>query len=338
MSEFVEKTVAEQGFAASWKIHMSPLIEVAVKRQRRQMMFASLVTGLALGLGVVALFLGGLVAEDSLFAQPVFMALVLALAALAAIAAWVPLLRRDGALQDGVMAAVESHFAALVTPDENTAFAEVVLQDLVSDGVLDPAEHQITTHHAGSYRGCRIRLIAARARPRTDGRRPGRGQDLLVARVSLPSVVDCQISIDSDVSRLPEDGERLHVDHDQFDHIFGVSCSDRMAAAEVLTTRLAESLLMIQQRLANPLNPAATGLRVGVQIAEGNLLLLIQEASRDGGAGQLGPAALETLARGLVMRFAMMPGLVDELYGDAEHPPAFTALAGMDHTSPQISL
>ena len=130
MSGFVEKTVAEQGFASSWKMHMSPLIDAAVKRQRRQMMFASLVTGLALGLGVVALFLGRLVTVDGLFAQPLFMALILALAALAAIASWVPLLRRDSLLRDGVMAAVESHFAALVTPDENTAFAEVLLQDL----------------------------------------------------------------------------------------------------------------------------------------------------------------------------------------------------------------
>lgn len=338
MFGFVEKTVAEQGFASSWKMHMSPLIDAAVKRQRRQMMFASLVTGLALGLGVVALFLGWLVTADGLFAQPLFMALILALAALAAIASWVPHLRRDSALQDGVMAAVESHFAALVTPDENTAFAEVILQDLVSDGVLDPAEHQIMTHHAGSYRGCRIRLFAARACPLTEGRRPGRGQDLLVARVSLPWLVDCQISIDSDFSRLSADGERLHVDHDQFDHIFGVSCGNQMVAADVLTTRLAESFLMIQQRLANPLSQKATGLRVSVQIADGNLLLLIEEAARDGGAGQLGPAALEALARDLVMRFAMVPGLVDELYGDTEHPPAFTALAGMDHTSPQISV
>ena len=111
-----------------------------------------------------------------------------------------------------------------------------------------------------------------------------------------------------------------------------------MVAANVLTTRLAESFLMIQQRLANPLSQKATGLRVSVQIADGNLLLLIEEAARDGGAGQLGTAALEALARDLVMRFAMVPGLVDELYGDTEHPPAFTALAGTDHTSPQISV
>ena len=339
MSGFVEKTVAEQGFAASWNLHVGPLIEIANRRRHRQLLFGSLVTGLAAGLGVAALFLGRVVPPDSLFAQPLFMALVLALAALAAIASWVTMLRRDGSMGDAVLSAVESHFAALFTPDDNAAFAEVILQDLVSDGVLDPADHQVTAHHAGSYRGCRIRLISARARPQTGKRRRPAGQDLVVARISLPAGVSGRINIDTDRSRLPEDAASFHADHDQFDHIFGVTCGDRMATARLVTTQLAENLLMVQQRLANPLNRnVAKDPRVAVQIADGSLLLVVEEVAQDRDAAGQHSAGAESLARGLVMRFAAVPGLVDELHGDSDVPPAFASLAPEERSGPQISV
>lgn len=56
MSGFVEKTVAEQGFALSWDLHVDADLVVAVKRRHRRMLFASLATGISVGLGLVALF------------------------------------------------------------------------------------------------------------------------------------------------------------------------------------------------------------------------------------------------------------------------------------------
>ena len=339
MAVFVEKTVAEQGFGASWKLHVAPLIESAVRRRHRQMLFASLATGLAIGLAGAALFLGRIVKADSLFAQPFFLALIVALATLAAIASWVTMLRRDSSMDGAVMAAVEAHFAALLTADENDAFAEVVLQDLVSDGVLDAADHEVISHHAGSYRGCRIRLISARAVPLTGKRRGAAAQDLVVARISLPVAMQGVVSIDTDRGRISSDSLAFHVDHDQFDHIFGVACDDRMATARVVNAQLAETLLMVHQRLANPLNRnPSNGPRVAARIADGSLHLVVQEAAFGGNAAGPQMTAVETLARGLIMRFATVPGLVDELYGDADSPPAFSPLVTPDRAGPQISL
>lgn len=339
MSGFVEKTVAEQGFGASWKVHVVPLIEAALRRRHRQMLFGSLVSGLALGLGGAALLLGRIVPAESLFAQPLFLALVMALAALAAIASWVTMLRRDTSLEGAVMGAVETHFAALLTADDNDAFAEVILQDLVDDGVLDGADHTLVTHHAGSYRGCRIRLISARALPQTAKQRAAPARDLVVVRISLPMAVQARVNIDTDRSRLPSDALPFHVDHDEFDNIFGVTCDDRMDTARLVNVRLAENLLMVHQRLANPLShKSSNGLRVAVQIADGSLQLVVQDAARADNATGPPVARVESLARGLIMRFATVPGLVDELYGDSDNPPAFASLAATDPAGPQISL
>lgn len=338
MSGFIEKTVAEQGFAASWKLHMAPLVESASRRRHRQMLFGSVVTGLALGLGGAALFLAQAVPPDSPFAQPLFLVLVLALAALAALASWLLLLERDASLPDAAMAAVETHFAALFTRDENAAFAEVVLQDLVSDGVLDDADYRVMTHHAGSYRGCRIRLIAAQGTAtRMDTSTAGR-RDLVVARVSLPMTMTGCVNIDTDRSHLPADALSCHVDNDQFDYIFGITCSDRMATEQIVNARLAENLLMVQQQLANPLNSrAAKGLRVAVQIAEGSLHLVVQEPTREADGTGSGVARVEGLARRLIMRFATVPGLVDVLHGDSGNQPAFASLAVPEQSDPRIS-
>ena len=302
------------------------------------MLFACLATGISAGLGIVALFLQGIVPEDSIFAQPLYVALVLALAALAAIASWVTMLRPDANLAERVWDAVEAHFAALFSHDDNDAFAEVVLQDLTADGILDAGTHEITSHHAGSYRGCRIRLFGARVHKSAGARRTANGSDLVVARISLPKTVAGAISIDTDRSRLPE-GQSFHVDHDQFDHIFGVSCTDKMLAKSLLTSQMAESLLLVQQQIANPLNKnAVKGVRVALQVADGSLVLLVEEQSVKRDGGRYAAAALEKIARSLVMRFATVPGIVDELHGDGDNPAAFAPLSVSGRDGPQISL
>ena len=338
MSAFVEKTVAEQGFASSWKIHVEADLAAAVKQRQRRMLFASLATGISVGLGIVALFLQDIVPDDSIFAQPLYVALVVALAALAAIASWVTMLRPNGDIAARVWAAVEAHFAALYSKDDNDAFAEVILQDLAADGVLDAGDHKITSHYAGSYRGCRIRLFSARAQQATGSRRATSQSDLVVARISLPKPAAGAISIDTDRSRLPE-GHTFHVDHDQFDHIFGISCADKMTVNSLLTSQMAEYLLQVQQRIANPLNKAALkGVRVAMQVADGSLVLLVEEQAARGEASRYSTAALEKMARGLVMRFATVPGIVDELYGDGENPAAFAPLSVSDRDGPHLSL
>jgi len=50
MSVFVEKTVAEQGFASSWDLHVGADLLAAVKQTHRRMRFASLATGISSGL------------------------------------------------------------------------------------------------------------------------------------------------------------------------------------------------------------------------------------------------------------------------------------------------
>ncbi|MEC8091765.1 MAG: DUF3137 domain-containing protein [Pseudomonadota bacterium] len=302
------------------------------------MLFGSVATGISVGLGIVALLLQGIVPEESIFSQPFYVALVLALAALAAIASWITLLRPEGNLAARVWEAVEAHFAALFSRDENDAFAAVILQDLADDDILDSADYAVASHHAGSYRGCRIRLFGACPRQMPDARRNVAGSDLVVARISLPMQMAGSIGIDTDRSRLPE-GQPFHVDHDQFDPIFGVTCTDKMVAKSLLTSQMAESLLLVQQRIANPLNKTAmNGVRVAVQIADGSLVLLVEQRAGKPGRTHYSAAALESMARSLVMRFATVPGLVDELYGDSETPPAFAPLPAPDRDGSQISL
>ena len=302
------------------------------------MLFGSVATGISVGLGIVALMLQGIVPEESIFSQPFYVALVVALAALAAIASWITLLRPEGDLAVRVWEAVEAHFAALFSRDENDAFATVILQDLANDGILGSVDYAVTSHHAGTYRGCRIRLFGACPRQMPDARRNVAGSDLVVARISLPMQMAGSIGIDTDRSRLPE-GQPFHVDHDQFDHIFGVTCTDKMVAKSLLTSQMAESLLLVQQRIANPLNKTAlNGVRVAVQIADGSLVLLVEQRAGKPGRTRYSAAALESMARSLVMRFATVPGLVDELYGDSETPPAFAPLPAPDRDGSQISL
>ena len=114
-----------------------------------------------------------------------------------------------------------------------------------------------------------------------------------MARITLPKGIAGAISIDTDKSRILE-GQSFQVDHDQFHHIFGVSCTDRMAAKSLLTYQMAESLLMVQQRITNPLNKACLyGVRVAMRVADGSLVLLVEEQAAAAGATQNGAAALE---------------------------------------------
>lgn len=337
MSGFVEKTVAEQGFASSWDFHVDADLVAAVKQRHRKMLFASLASGISIGLGLVAVFFKAIVPEDSIFAQPLYFALVVALVTFATIARWITLRRLGADLEERVWDAVEAHFASLLSRDGNNAFAKVIIQELIADGVLDAGTHKITSHHAGSYRGCRIRLFVARVRKPAVGRRTANCSDTVVARISLPRPVAGAISIDTDKSRILE-GQSFDVDHDQFHHIFGVSCTDRVAAKSLLTSQMAESLLMVQQRMTNPLNKAAlNGVRVAMRVADGSLVLLVEEQAVRAGANQHAAAALEEMARSLVMRFAAVPGIVDELYGDCENPAAFSPLSLSDRDGPQIS-
>ena len=338
MSGFVEKTVAEQGFASSWDLHVGADLLAAVKQRHRRMLFASLATGISIGLVMVPAFLKGIVPEHSIYAQPLYVALVVALATVAAITGWITLRRPGAELEERVWEAVEAHFASLFSRDDNHAFAEVIIQDLATDGVLDAGTHKINSHHAGSYRGCRIRLFSARVCKPVVGRRTANCSDLVVTRISLPRGFAGAISIDTDKSRILE-GQSFQVDHDQFHHIFGVSCTDRMAAKSLLTSQMAESLLLLQQRITNPLNNAPlNGIRVAMRVAHGSLVLLVEEQAAEAGATQQSAAALEKIARSLVMRFAAVPGIVDELHGDGYNPTAFAPLLVSGRDAPQISL
>ena len=170
------------------------------------------------------------------------------------------------------------------------------------------------------------------------GRRTANCSDLVVTRISLPKGVAGTISIDTDKSRIVEN-QSFQVDHDRFHHIFGVSCTDRTAAKSLLTYQMAESLLLVQQRITNPLNKASlNGVRVAMRVADSSLVLLVEEQAAEGGATLHGAAALEKMARSLVMRFATVPGIVDELHGDGDNPAAFapSLLSGRD--APRISL
>ena len=120
MSVFVEKTVAEQGFASSWDLHVGADLLAAVKQRHRRILFASLATGISIGLGMVAVFLACIVPEDSIFTQPLYVALVVTVATLGAIASWIILRRPGAALEERVWEAVEAHFASLFSRDDIT--------------------------------------------------------------------------------------------------------------------------------------------------------------------------------------------------------------------------
>ena len=63
MVSFTEKTLAEQNFGVCWWQQIAPLIARYTERRRRRMMFASLITGIAVGFGVVVALLQAQIAS-----------------------------------------------------------------------------------------------------------------------------------------------------------------------------------------------------------------------------------------------------------------------------------
>ena len=340
MVDFVEKTLAEQGFGFFWSRYVAPVLEHDSRRVRRRIVFAVATSFLSLVLATIAIVMHANVNDAMILAQPLNTALVVALAALAVIGSWVVVLRHDSALAAPVRAAVESHFGALFTKDDNAAFGEVILQDLVADEILDDRPYSVAMHYAGTYSDCRIRLIEASANL---GRRMT--ADLLVLRVSLPFSARGEIRGDSDIRRLKafvedrEDVDSFYVDHDQFDRIFMAACTDLGEGVRIVTRGFAETVLQIQHRLASPLdNERRIDPRVAFQIASGSLTVIVESRVHRGRRTRLGRTGAESLARELVMRFATAPALVDELHGEADVPPAFKPLPRADEAQPQISL
>ena len=340
MVNFVEKTLAEQGFGVSWSRYVAPVLEHDSRRVRRRIVFAVATSFLSLVLATIAIVMHANVNDAMILAQPLNTALVVALAALAVIGSWVVVLQHASALAAPVRAAVESHFGALFTKDDNAAFGEVILQDLMADEILDDRPYSVAMHYAGTYSDCRIRLIEASANL---GRRMT--ADLLVLRVSLPFSARGEIRGDSDIRRLKafvedrEDVDSFYVDHDQFDRIFMAACTDLGEGVRIVTRGFAETVLQIQHRLASPLdNERRIDPRVAFQIAGGSLTVIVESRVHRGRRTRLGRTGAESLARELVMRFATAPALVDELHGEADVPPAFKPLPRADEAQPQISL
>jgi len=343
MLSFAEKTLAEQGFAACWRRDVAPVIARCEAIRRRRVMFASLITGIAVGLAGVVLILRMQIDSSSFLAQPVNQALVLALAALAVIGAWATLLRQQAAIGAVVRKAVELHFASLLAGDDNRAFGEVVLQDLIADGVLHDREYRLTAHYAGTYGDCRVRMIEAVAGV-ARGHRHDR-VDLLVFRISLPFSQAGEIRADSRADRLEarvNDRPGLfpyHVDNEHFDGIFAVAASHINEAERIFTPGFVETMLRIQERLASPLvNGRGAQPRIAMQAADGNFLMVIETPSTGQNECHISPTLADARARELIVRFATLPALVDDLCGKMDVPPAFAPLPIDDDPRAAVAL
>ena len=343
MGSFTEKTLAEQGFSASWRQEVAPLIARYDARRRRRIMFASLITGVGVGVGAVVLLLQVHIPSSSFLAQPLHQALVLALVALAVIGAWVMLLLDRTSFGEAVRRAVELHFTSLFTTDINNAFGEVILQDLVTDGILLDREYRLSSHYAGTYGDCRIRMIEA-------GADMARGHnhervDLLILRVSLPFSQMGEVRADSRTDRLVSlhegrpDLAPYDVDHDQFDGIFSVAATDIGAAARIFTDSFVETLLRIQEHLASPLRHGRGAQPwLAIQATNGSLLMVVEVPAAGPEGGDMTPTEAEARARNLIVQFAAAPALVDSLQGGADTQPAFAPLPAGGDQHPVVSV
>jgi len=335
MGSFVEKTLAEQGFGASWRQQVAPLMAQYESRQRRRIMFASLAIGIAVGLGVVVLMVQTHILSSRLLDSPLHQLLVLALAVLAGIGAWVALLPAKMDFAGAVRRAVGLHFASLLTPDDNTAFGEVILQDLLTDGMLGDCVYRLAAHYSGTYSDSRIRMIEAVASP---PRRHGHNMlDVLIIRVSLPFPQTGEVWADSRADRLASlrksrPGLTAYpVGHDLFDGIFAVATTDIDEATRIFTDGFVETLLRIQERLISPLRQwRGAQPCLAMQAANGSLVLMIEMPAAGETAPRMTPAKAEAHARDLILKFAVVPALVDELQGGLDTPPAFAPLPSTD--------
>jgi hypothetical protein len=343
MLSFIEKTLAEQGFAACWRLEVAPLIARCGVSRRRRLISASLITGIAAGIAIVVLALHTQIDSAGFLDQPMNRTLVLALVGLVVICVWMALLPAQPAFGDAVRRAVELHFASLLTADDNTAFGEVVLQDLVADGVLPGREYRLTAHYAGTYGDCRLRMIEAVAGA-AGGHRHNR-VELLVFRVSLPTAASGEVYADSRADRLESRMKAdpalrpWHVKNDQFEGIFSIVTSDIDTAERLFTDGLVETTLRVQEHLANPLAKRRGGApRIAMQAAQGSLVMVIEMPVSGRHPASLSPTAASASARELILRFATLPALVDDLHGRVDTPPAFAPLSITDDPQQTVTI
>jgi len=330
MHSFVEKTSAEQGFGASWRQEVVPVLAHHEARQRRRIMLASLITGIAAGVGGVILLQQAQIVSLGLLVTPLNQILVLVLAGLVVIMTWMALPPISGAVAGPVRRAVELHFANLLTPTDNAGFAEVILQDLVTDSVLADQNYTRTAAYAGTYDDCRIWMIEAVTGQRTS--HDHHSADLLVFRVSLPFPLPGETRADSHTDRLlsmaaGQNGiAGYQADHDEFNDIFTIATTDTGAAAQLFTSGFAETLLRVQEHLASPLmRRSGVQPRLAMQATRGNLVIVVDRRA-NGAPGILATDA-EQVARSLIVQFATLPALVDCLQGPAGTSPVFVAPA-----------
>ena len=328
MSGFVERTDFEAGFAAQWDRYLAPAIGVLRAGRRRRMLFASLTTVAGAALICAAVVIWS-VAPDfgprlAALTQPVFAALVVALAALAMIGAWVPLLGRDETFDEQLEAALQAHIAAVMRPSDNAGFASLIIEDLSTSGILPTAPFTISSHYAGCNAQHRLHLLQADFDIPKVGKKVTKTtcQRVVVMRVSLAAAVQGDIHIDSNVPRLSamqrsSDGRfaRFHVDHDEFDVVFGVIAVDLQQARGLLSPDFADRLLALHRNLINPL---ATGRGAGGHMsglfADACLTLVIELPEPPVADEQsVTTASLEQDARSRLARFAALSHLADIL-------------------------
>ena len=131
---FVERTDFEAGFAAQWDSHLAPVIAAVRSRHRRQLAFGGFVT--LIGTGVIGagavMWLSDITLGPrfALLDQPVFAALIAALAALAMIGNWVPLITRKDSYDEPLEAAMRAHLAGAMEPCNNSGFAALLVAEL----------------------------------------------------------------------------------------------------------------------------------------------------------------------------------------------------------------
>jgi len=345
MRPFVEKTPAEQGFAASWRQEAVPCLAREEARRRRRIMTGSLVTGCMAGVGGVILLQQVQLVSLGFPVTPRTQMLVLALAGLVVVITWMALLpvngtgafKGMGAGARAVRRAVELHFANLLTPADNTGFAEVILQDLVTDNILPDGHYTRTAAYAGTYGDCRIWMIeAAAGRPSQSGHDR---TDLLVFRASLPFPLAGETRADSQADRLSsmgggQNGIAGHqAEHEEFNEIFTIATTDTGAAAQLFTFGFSETLLRVHEHLASPLSRRRGAQpRLALQATRGSLLIVVDMRA----GGGIGAAArdAEQLARALIVQFATLPALVDGMQAEADTSPVFlTPASGYDPRS-----
>ena len=87
---------------------------------------------------------------------------------------------------------------------------------------------------------------------------------------------------------------------------------------------MAESLLLIQQRITNPLNKTSlNGVRVAMRVADGSLVMLVEEQAAEAGATLHGAAALEKMARSLVRLAEIQATLQEQRILFLRHTPGY---------------